>query len=61
VLIVTSAAAALGHVADVVRVMPVKNVVAWWDRVWPLAALAVAVLVNAAWISVLAYEVVRLL
>jgi hypothetical protein len=41
--------------------MPVKNVVAWWDRVWPLAALAAAVLVNAAWISVLGYEVVRLL
>jgi hypothetical protein len=59
VLIVTSDAAAPGHVADVVRVMPVKNVVAWWDRVWPLAALTAAVLVNAAWISGLAYEVVR--
>jgi hypothetical protein len=35
--------------------------VAWWDRVWPLAALAVLVLVEAAWISLLAYEVVRLL
>jgi hypothetical protein len=41
--------------------LPVKNVVAWWDRVWPVAALALAVLVDAAWISVLAYEVVRLL
>jgi hypothetical protein len=35
--------------------------VAWWDRVWPPAALAVAALINAVWVGLLGYGLVRLL
>jgi hypothetical protein len=35
--------------------------VAWWNRVWPPTALSVALLVNLAWIGVLAYGIARLL
>jgi hypothetical protein len=35
--------------------------VAWWKQVWPLAALGVALAVNAAWIGLLGYEIARLL
>ena len=32
-----------------------------WHRAWPLACIAIAVLVNAAWIGLLTYGLVRLL
>ena len=35
--------------------------VALWDRVWPPAALAVALLIDAAWVGLLGYGLVRLL
>jgi hypothetical protein len=42
--------------------MPVRvALVAWWDRVWPPAALGVALAVNVAWIGLLGYGPVRLL
>jgi hypothetical protein len=37
------------------------GVVALWHRVWPPAALGVALLVNVAWIGLLGYGLVRLL
>jgi hypothetical protein len=36
-------------------------VVAWWNRVWPPAALGVALLVNLAWVGLLGYGIARLL
>jgi len=35
--------------------------VAWWDWVWPPAALGVALAVNVAWIGLIGYGLVRLL
>jgi hypothetical protein len=32
-----------------------------WHRAWPLACIAIPVLVNAAWIGLLTYGLVRLL
>jgi hypothetical protein len=32
-----------------------------WKRAWPIVGLAMAVLVNALWLGVLGYELVRLL
>ena len=32
-----------------------------WHRIWPLAGIGVALLVNAAWISLLGYAVAKLL
>ena len=32
-----------------------------WHRAWPLACIAIVVLVNAAWIGLLTYGLVRLL
>jgi len=32
----------------------------WWHRFWPLTALAVAVLIDAAWVALLSYGLVRL-
>ena len=32
-----------------------------WHRAWPLACIAIAVLVNAAWIGLLTYGLVTLL
>ena len=32
-----------------------------WHRAWPLACIAIALLVNAAWIGLLTYGLVRLL
>jgi len=37
------------------------DVVAWWHRVWPPTALAVALLIDAAWIGLLSYGLMRLL
>jgi hypothetical protein len=37
------------------------DLVAWWNRVWPPAALGVALAVNAAWIGLLGYGLARLL
>jgi hypothetical protein len=34
---------------------------ALWGRAWPLAGLATAVIVNVAWIGLLAYGLVKLL
>jgi hypothetical protein len=39
----------------------VSAVLALLRRLWPFAALAVAVLVNVLWIGVLVYAVIRLL
>ena len=36
-------------------------VVAWWGRVWPPAALGVAVLIDAARIGLLGYGIARFL
>ena len=32
-----------------------------WHRAWPIAALAFALLLNVAWVGLLAYAMVRLL
>jgi len=37
------------------------SIVAWCERAWPPAALAVAALVNVAWIGLIGYGLVRLL
>ena len=70
-LVVTSAPAAVGHFLtewktgtnDLSRMknsVPV-DFVAWWHRVWPPTALAAAMIVDAAWIGLLGYGVVKLL
>ena len=41
---------------DAVRV----DVVAWWHRLWPPTALAVALLIDVAWVALLSYELVKL-
>jgi hypothetical protein len=68
VLIITSPPAVLGHKpvllweGTLLRVVPVLvSVVAWWDLVWPPAALAVALAVNVAWLGLLGYGLARLL
>ena len=38
-----------------------KARLALWGRAWPLAGLAIAVVVNVVWIGLLAYELVKLL
>ena len=48
-------------VSDVFRGVGVRGVVALWDRAWPPAVLAVAALVNVAWLGLLGYGLVRLL
>jgi len=54
--------AALGHSArDLPSRRSVRAVVAWWDWVWPPAALGVALAVNVAWIGLIGYGLVRLL
>jgi len=35
--------------------------VAWWDRVWPPAALGVALLMSLVWVALLGYGIARLL
>ena len=40
---------------------PLSATLALLRRLWPFAALAVAVLVNVLWIGVLVYAVIRLL
>jgi hypothetical protein len=37
------------------------SLLALWKRLWPLAGLALALLVTVAWIGALAYGLVRLL
>jgi len=37
------------------------DVVAWWHRVWPPAALAVALIVDVTWVGLLSYGLVKLL
>ena len=38
-----------------------SGALALWQRLWPLACLAVALLVNVLWIGALGYALVRLL
>jgi len=42
---------------DAVRV----DVVAWWHRVWPPTALAVALIVDVVWVGLWGYALVKLL
>jgi hypothetical protein len=37
------------------------NVVAWWHRVWPPIVLALALIVDVAWVGLLGYALVKLL
>jgi len=37
------------------------DVVALWRRAWPVAALAVALIVDVAWVGLLGYGLVKLL
>jgi hypothetical protein len=69
VLIITSPPAVLGHKrfllwgAICFEWCPcwLVSVVAWWDLVWPPAALAVSLAVNVAWLGLLGYGLARLL
>jgi hypothetical protein len=36
-----------------------RSIVTLWDRVWPLAGLAVALIVNLAWIGFLSYALAK--
>jgi hypothetical protein len=37
------------------------DIIAWWNRAWPPTALAVALIVDLAWVGLLGYGLVRLL
>jgi len=65
VLVVTSPPAMLRQLAPGATFFEAwavrASIVAWWERAWPPAALAVAALVNVAWIGLIGYALVRLL